>query len=288
MIEGKLYSVSSDNNNRVECEDCHTATVHSNDLLNRHTRVACQTCHIPVYAKVNATKMEWRWSEAGKLKNGEPYSEEDENGEHTYLSTKGRFVWKKNVTPDYIWFNGNADHYLLGDTVESFPIILNPLFGSYEDKESRIIPIKIHYGDQIYDNQTKMLIQPKLFSMQKGDSAFWQDFDWEQAAAAGMKRVGLPFSGDFSFVQTEMYWPVNHMVSPKDKSLNCSDCHMRGGGRLAGLTDFYLPGRDYNNIVNFIGAILLYLSIFGVLVHGSFRIVISVRNKKYGFKNSNE
>lgn len=288
VMKGRLYSVSSDNINRAKCEDCHTASAHLDDLLNRHQRVACQTCHIPIYAKVNATKMAWLWSKAGKLKDGKPYSEENEDGKHTYLSIKGKFVWEKNVTPDYIWFNGTADHYVLGDTVDSFPVAINPLNGSYEDKQSQIVPVKIHRGDQIYDNQTKILIQPKLFSPEKGDSAFWQDFNWKLASEAGMKRVGLPFSGDFSFVETEMYWPINHMVSPKDKSLDCADCHVRSGSRLAGLTDFYLPGRDYNKTVNTVGTILLYLSIFGVLMHGFFRIVISIRKKSYNFNNNNE
>jgi len=288
QMKGRLYSVSADNINRARCEDCHTEEPHLDNLLNRHERVACQTCHIPYYAKVNATKTAWFWSEAGKLKDGEPFSEEDETGNHTYLSTKGRFVWEKNVTPDYIWFNGTADHYLLGDTVDSFPVVINPLNGSYDDEHSKIIPVKIHRGDQIYDNQTRMLVQPKLFSMEKGDSAFWQDFDWNLAAETGMKRVGLPFSGDYSFVETEMYWPVNHMVSSKDRSLECADCHVRSGGRLAGLTDFYLPGRDYDANVNFFGTILLYLSIFGVVVHGFFRVVISIRKRCYNLESNNE
>ncbi len=284
VMKGKLYSVSSGSNDQVECEDCHKSLIHENDLLNHHNRVACQTCHIPDFAKVNPTKMQWKWSEAGKLKDGEPYAVEDENGVDTYMSIKGSFVWEKNVKPDYIWFNGNANHYLLGDTIESVPVVINPLSGSYADKSSKIIPVKIHRGDQIYDKQTKMLIQPKLYGPEKGDSAYWQDFNWKEAATVGMERVGLPFSGDYGFIQTEMYWPVNHMVSPKEKSLACSDCHVRSGGRLASITDFYLPGRDTNSVVNLIGTLLVYMSIVGVLLHGVSRIYIALRNKRLGIK----
>jgi len=273
VMKGRLYSVSSENTNRAFCEDCHTESPHFDDLLNRHARVACQTCHVPFYAKVNATKMEWRWSKAGELRDGKPYSVENEDGEHVYLSTKGEFTWERNVTPEYIWFNGTADHYLLGDTVGEFPVAINPLNGSYDDRKSQIVPVKIHRGDQIYDKQTGMLVQPKLFSPGKGDSAFWQDFDWRLASEAGMKRVGLPFSGDYEFVETEMYWPVNHMVSSKDKALDCSDCHVREGGRLAGLNDFYLPGRNRHPLIDLVGKLILYLSIIGVLVHGIVRIV---------------
>ena len=65
--------------------------------------------------------MSWKWSDAGKLKDGKPYEEEDSLGNHNYMSIKGSFVWERNVKPDYIWFNGTADHYLLGDTIKSIP-----------------------------------------------------------------------------------------------------------------------------------------------------------------------
>jgi octaheme c-type cytochrome (tetrathionate reductase family) len=285
VIKGRLYSVSSENTNRATCEDCHTERPHLDQLLNRHNdRVACQTCHIPYYAKVNATKMAWLWSEAGSLRDGKPYQEVDKSGELTYLSTKGRFIWKKNVVPDYVWFNGTADHYLLSDTIHSVPVALNKLNGSYDDRQSKIIPVKVHRGDQIYDRQTKMLIQPKLFGVAKGDSAYWQDFDWNMAAEAGMKRIGLPYSGDYGFIETEMYWPINHMVSTKEQSVGCGECHTRVDGRLAGLGDFYLPGRDRIGDLDAIEKILLYLSIVGVLAHGAFRIGISVRRRRFNRK----
>jgi len=286
VMKGRLYSVSSDNINRAYCEDCHTARPHRDARLDDHNRrVACQTCHIPYYAKVNATKMAWRWSEAGKLREGEPYQEMNKEGEATYLSTKGSFVWKKNVVPEYVWFNGTADHYLMGDTIEIIPVPINSLNGSYDDKQSKIIPVKIHRGDQIYDRQTKILIQPKLFAFHKGDSAYWQDFDWNLAAMAGMQRVGLWYSGNYGFVETEMSWPVNHMVSPKEQSVTCEECHTRAEGRLAGLTDFYLPGRDRNEGLDLIEKILLYLSIAGAMAHGVFRIAVSRRWRNSGRKH---
>ena len=111
-----MYSLSSMNHNRVFCEDCHTETPHEKEILNEHTlKVACQTCHIPIYAKEKSTKMNWDWSTAGKLKNGKPYHEEDSLGNHTYLSIKGSFVWERDIKPEYQWFNGTASHYLEGD-----------------------------------------------------------------------------------------------------------------------------------------------------------------------------
>lgn len=62
QMKGKLYSLSSMNVNRSTCEQCHGESPHENTILNEHTiKVACQTCHIPTYAKANSTKMYWDW-----------------------------------------------------------------------------------------------------------------------------------------------------------------------------------------------------------------------------------
>ena len=279
---GKIYSLSSMNRDRSECEQCHTETPHAEEILNEHTlKVSCQTCHIPVYAKVNSTKTEWDWSTAGRLDNGKPIEEDDELGNHAYLSIKGSFKWGKNLSPEYVWFNGTADHYLLGDTISdiSKPLVLNSLNGSYKERDSKIIPVKVHRAKQPYDNVTKMLIQPKLFSDSKGEGAFWKDFDWVRASEVGMKDVNLPFSGNVSFINTEMYWPVNHMVSSKDESLQCIQCHTRNDSKLKNLKDFYMPGRDYNPVVETGGIGIILLSIVGIAAHSILRIK-SYRRKK--------
>ena len=282
-IKGKLYSVSSSNSDRATCEQCHTNTPHFDPILNRHNaKVSCQACHIPIYAKVNSTKMEWHWSDAGKLKNGEPYETEDSLGNHDYMSIKGSFRWEKNVKPEYVWFNGTADHFVLGDTIKSIPVQMNTLFGSHDDDESKIIPVKVHRGDQIYDKVTKMLIQPLLYAPEKGDSAFWEDFDWQEAATAGMRRAGLPYSGEYGFVQTEMYWPLNHMVSPKGKAVSCAECHTRASdGRLSKLTGFYMPGRDHNKYLDFFGIFMFFAALSGVIIHSMIRIIVSIRTKRF-------
>ncbi|MEI7811256.1 MAG: tetrathionate reductase family octaheme c-type cytochrome [Ignavibacteria bacterium] len=286
-IAGKLYSLSSMDHNRVTCEQCHTDTPHESEILNEHTiKVACQTCHISTYAKVNATKLKWDWSAAGKLRNGKPYEEDDKDGNHLYLSIKGAFEWGKNIKPEYAWFNGRASHYLLGDKVEdtSKPLIMNPLYGSYNDAESKIIPLKVHRSKQPFDPVNKILIQPKLYASVQGEGAFWKDFDWVKASKAGMKDVNLPFSGKVSFIQTEMNWPVNHMVSTKENAVKCNECHTRENGRLAGLTDFYMPGRDYSKVIEFAGRALIWLTLIGVIVHGVVRLYSSYKLKRRGTK----
>jgi hypothetical protein len=40
--------------------------------------------------------------------------------------------------------------------------------------------------------------------------------------------------------KTRMYWPVTHMVAPKEKSLTCNDCHGKNG-RLDGVPGLKIP-----------------------------------------------
>ena len=277
-ITGRNYSNTYSNTNRVKCEQCHRDNPHNDGLLDKHTlKVSCQTCHIPLYAKENSTVMYWDWSTAGKLdKNGLPYEEEDAFGNHTYLSIKGNFDWDRNVIPEYVWFNGTADHYLLGDSITSVPVKMNTLQGNYSCANSKIIPVKIHRGKTPYDQINNRLIQLKTFGTAKGQGAFWEDFDMIESAKKGMEYVDLPFSGKISFVETEMYMPINHMVAKKKQTVSCKECHSRNG-RLKDLTGFYMPGRDHIPWLDKFGFIIFIASLIAVIIHGILR-VISIKN----------
>jgi hypothetical protein len=275
---GKLYSVSSENKNRITCAQCHTTTPHQDELLDNHYhKVTCQACHIPEYAKANATKLYWDWSSAGMLDDeGEPYSEDDADGNHNYLSIKGNFVWDDHVKPEYYWFNGTADHYLITDTIRQIPVQINTLFGEYTDANSKIWPVKVHRGKQMYDVKNNTLINMKLWAKSEGEGAFWKDFDWDRSAELGMAYNNRPYSGEYDFVASEAYWPINHMVSPKEQTLSCKECHARDG-RLNNINDFYLPGRDYSKAVDYAGIGLIVLSLLGVLVHGLGRLIVWIK-----------
>lgn len=279
VIKGRLYSTSSVDTNRVNCITCHEAPTHKSAMLEEHTiRIACQTCHIPKYAKANATKMYWDWSTAGKKdENGKGIVKKDKDGNITYHFKKGTFVWERNVTPEYYWFNGSAQHILIEDKIDpSSPVQMNELNGSYADKSSKIWPVKVHRGKQMYDEEHSTFILPKLFG-KKETGAYWKNFDWQKAAAAGMKAAHRPFSGKIGWVETEMYWPLNHMVSAKEEALQCTDCHSPNG-RLANLNDFYLPGRDRSDVLDTLGLVMIGLVILGTVVHGSMRVVMKNKN----------
>ena len=56
--------------------------------------------------------------------------------------------------------------------------------------------------------------------------------DWPISATIGMKARGLDYSGEYDFVDTAMYWRINHMVEPAKNALGCRDCHGREQKRM--------------------------------------------------------
>ncbi|BCO10457.1 cytochrome c [Desulfolithobacter dissulfuricans] len=231
-IKGNALLVSPGGDNPVNCTDCHDAAPHKNSpvrgTLNKHAkRVACQTCHIPFFAKKDATKMSWDWSKAQDPKTL-PKDKRiiKEHGHKVYIFKKGKFVYEQKVMPTYAWYNGKAGAYQLGDRIDpTVPTKLNYPLGSKDDPDAKLMPFKVHKGNQIYDTRNKYLIVPKVWGPKGDPDAYWVNFDWKKAAAAGMKAAGLKFSGEYGFAPTLTYWPINHQVSPAKDALRCRDCH---------------------------------------------------------------
>lgn len=228
QIRGRAMAVSPGGQNPVACTDCHAGDPHTDPRLNRHTAsVACQTCHIPVFAKGKPTKLSWDWSTAGQDRKDAP----DKHGMPTYDKKKGTFTWSRNVVPAYRWYNGNGGAHEPGDKIDPARVTrLTWPEGDIRDPEARIHPFKIHEGKQIYDTEYGYFIKPKVWPSNGNDpDAFWKNYDWPKAAAAGMKAAGMEFSGKYGFAATEMYMPINHMVAPAKDALKCSDCHGETG-----------------------------------------------------------
>ncbi len=218
IIRGRAISVSVDASNHLDCTECHDERAHRDERINTHTQaVACATCHIPYVALREATKTHWDWSEAGR---------DEEESLHEYLKIKGRFVYEKELMPEYYWYNGTVDRYLLGDTIDpTTPTRLNPPLGDITDPTAKIWPFKVHRGKQIYDKNHRYFIQPKV----AGEGGYWTDFDWDKAARLGSEVTGLAYSGEYDFAPTEMFWTMTHMVSSKGEALQCKNCHGEEG-----------------------------------------------------------
>ncbi|WP_286181717.1 tetrathionate reductase family octaheme c-type cytochrome [Desulfovibrio sp. Huiquan2017] len=246
-ISGRSTSVPVAEGSRA-CEDCHTSKPHYGDSLldhhlNKHCEtVACNTCHSPIYSKCAATKTWWDWSTAGD-KQREVHK--DKYGKPDYNWMKGDFRWKEASQPVYEWFNGFMERRLLGDLIEpeakgfrpgehptpaqkaamTVTDITRPV-GSFGDPRSKITPFKIMAGIQPADAEYRYLLVPHLFPYGKDDvSAFWKGTDWQSAFKEGMAKAGLPYSGKYMWVATNMYWRIEHEVMPKEHALSCAQCH---------------------------------------------------------------
>jgi len=265
--------------NPATCQSCHGTTPHAGHDARKHSthtaRIACQTCHIPAMARGGRpTKLSWDWSTAGKLSpDGKPISVKDAKGREIYSSLKGDFTVGENLVPEYRWFNGDVKYTLLSDKLEksSGTVPINSFGGRPDDPRSMIWPVKVFKGNQPYDPVHKTLLI--VHTAGNDDTAYWKNFNWPEAARTGMAAVGMPFSGNVDFIRTEMVWPITHMVAPKENALACRECHVRDGGRLAGITGVYLPGRDRATWLDLIGWLAVAAMLAGALVHGGARII---------------
>ena len=218
-IPGRAFSVSVEGSNGVACTDCHPAAPHSDERLNAHVKsVACQTCHIPTYARKLPTKTFWDWSRAGDTTRVED--------PHRYLKIKGEFVYDRDVTPEYRWFDRSVDRYLLGDRIDSTRVTdLNLPRGGIGEAEAKVWPFKVHRALQPFDRVNLTLLPP----LTGGDGGFWTTFDWPSALRLGADAAAMPYSGSYGFARTAMYWPLSHTVTPRERALTCHDCHGEGG-----------------------------------------------------------
>jgi octaheme c-type cytochrome (tetrathionate reductase family) len=271
-------------NSRASCASCHGNAPHgaeASDKLNAHVdKIACVTCHVPSFARGGRkTKMWWDWSTAGrKDQHGKPLVVKDPDGYPTYHFKKGSFRWEANVVPEYRWFNGEIAHATIGQKIDDSSVVpINKIGGRYEDPKSRIWPFKVMRGRQPYDSVNKVFATPHLFG--KDSDAYWKNFDWGKAIKAGMAETRQEFSGEYGFVETEYYWPITHMVAPKEEALACDACHSRNG-RLAGLEGFYMPGRDRFEWLDTVGWVVVLGTLGGVSLHGLGRAVAACKRRK--------
>ena len=275
---------ATDTGNPATCVSCHSNGPHKQDArLNQHaTKLACQTCHIPSFARGGiATKMQWDWSTAGQRDaKGKHIEKRDAKGRLVYESRKGDFVLAENVKPTYVWFNGQVNYTLLTDKIDTSQEVtrINTLGGSASDGKSMIWPIKRFGGKQPYDTVNKTLITPHTAG--NDDTGYWKNLEWNKAIEVGMKTSGTPYSGQYGFVKTQMDWPITHMVAPKEKALGCVECHARNG-RLAGLEGIYLPGASANPLLDRVGWGLALLALLGMLGHGAVRVLTRGKNTRH-------
>ncbi|MGD8394813.1 MAG: Ni/Fe-hydrogenase cytochrome b subunit [Candidatus Eiseniibacteriota bacterium] len=224
-IAGRSFTAPRDEG-RVHCTDCHGARPHgivatTGVHLDRHvSTVACETCHVPAFARDRATRMSIDYSAAGQ----ERGCETDADGQSLYDPLLGTMTWARNVTPVYQWYDGSRVARALDQSIDPRrPVDLNAPRGAHHDPASRIAPFKVHEAVQPYDAERRVLAAVRFRGgLWRHDA--WHG-DWGSAIADGMAALGEPFSGRYDFVHTRLYTAIHHEVAPAAAALGCGDCH---------------------------------------------------------------
>ena len=238
-IGGMPYH-SVDEGVQKTCVDCHgdAASIHVattvEPIIANHTRLACQVCHIPTFARNTPTKTEWYWETAGDLERV-PVTDPETN-RPDYDAKKGDFVWANNVRPTLRYFDGKWNRFIINanDTFTETPVPLGEPSADYTTAGAMIYPFKKMIGNQPADLNNNTVLVPHLFGPKGGPNPYWAKYDWNLALQDGAAYTGQTYSGEFQFVDTVMYLTVNHEVAPKEQAYGmdgaCADCH--GGNQI--------------------------------------------------------
>jgi len=203
----------------VACTVCHTgkdsARGHSNQSIGTHVkRVACQTCHLPTYAKVaTETHRDWRGHHDGTEADG--------------ISGPGHPYTEKaaDLVPKYRFWNRLSENSLLGDDAGRTYDSENDLYptsrpiGNVDDPASRLYPFKHKTAFQpktIADN--RLIAVDTLEYLKKSG-------DVTKSIENGLVNMGLPAGEAYEWVLTDTYGLLNHGIPPASDALKCSNCH---------------------------------------------------------------
>jgi len=198
----------------LSCDDgrCHDGRPHEAEVLNYHVaKVACPTCHIPTFAKADATDMLRDWSRP-------VYNQEADKWSAT-------IQLEKDVKPVYAWYNGTTWAQLPGEPVRLLgdgTVGMMLPQGSRQDPRARIYPFKLHRGVMPVMEGTNFLIPIVV-------EEFFADGNIDKAVKAAAAEMYGVKNASYRWVPTTRYMGIFHEVVPKEQALSCLDCHSPKG-----------------------------------------------------------
>jgi hypothetical protein len=190
---------------------------HSTVDTNHHmTRVACQTCHLPKYAKnandttaTEATETNRTW---------------EANEWNTTLLRYEPLPTKANdLMPKYAFWNGtswgnNLTNVAVIDPVTGYYKISRPNGAINDAAGTKLYPFKYKTAQQPLDTTNGQLIALNT-------ATFFATGNYNQAVLDGLANMGR--TGDaWKTVTTDEYQVLNHQIPPASGNvLACADCH---------------------------------------------------------------
>lgn len=226
----------------VACVTCHPGkdgpSGHATAKVNDHVdRVACQTCHVPIYAKT-ATEIDrdWRIHHDGSPADGV-------SGPGHPHTTKAA-----NLIPEYKFWDRTSDNALLYDFS-----VLDPATGCYPTSRpvgsidgtsaSKLYPFKYKVAQQPIMDSGNVMIALDTFEYLKVSGNI------DTAIANGLANMGYPTNEPYTWGCTDTYQLLNHGIEPATNALQCADCH-ENTTRIDLPTMGYAPSKPMSDLCN--------------------------------------
>ncbi|WP_158002517.1 PKD domain-containing protein [Methyloterricola oryzae] len=231
---------------RFTCDSagCHSNRPHGDysattgSSRDKHAmKVACQTCHIPTYAKVVngvgiATEILRDW----------------QTPQVSQTACNGRGGWLpkveegSNLVPTYEWFDGTSRVYYIGEVLHGGPAgdvptkvlpsavatslgttsaayVLGAPNGGVASSAAKLYPMKEHWGKLARHKATDTLVAHSTFE-------FFRTGDFDTAVRNGMANTpGMASTDDYEVVPVHTYQTINHGVDSSSSALACGACH---------------------------------------------------------------
>ncbi len=184
-----------------ECTDCHNPAAEHDERERGHLdRVACQSCHIPAYARSVSTDMlrDFRTAEVNARGLFEP-----------------KITRQSNVVPVYAFWNGQSEFYDFRDPAAPEQALARPL-GSIDD--GRLHPFKLHRAIQPQDPVTGAILPVKA-------GILFQTGNIDVAIRVGAQESGFDLSQGYTFLNTQRFMGIFHEMPPASQALRCAQCH---------------------------------------------------------------
>ena len=183
------------------CTDCHNVRkIHSLDLKQHLKTVACQSCHIPTYARSVTTDMirDYR------------HAEVNPKGLYEPVITR-----QSDVVPEYAFWNGESVFYEFGAAAEEGQVVAQ-ILGDIHD--GVLYPFRVHTTIMPQDPVSGALLPVK-------SSILFQYGEMDLSILTGAEQAGFDLTEGYTYINTTRWMGIYHEMPSADQALDCADCH---------------------------------------------------------------
>ena len=197
----------ADSDKIVTCDGCHNVAEppHQDSMYNEHMdKIACTTCHIVEYGKVEPAETERNWEKA---------------------FIPGMLTKEQNARPEYAWWDRTQEVMDYGDPAIIGPdgtVSVSTPGGSIDNPYSKIYAVRNHLGRQPWDGEILLGYHvPTVKSSSNGAEGIPGNMALGISVTQGIPEEDV----EFTWVNTSRTLGLFHGVAPAEDALRCDDCH---------------------------------------------------------------